>query len=1200
MNQKFKKTLKKAAIATTGVVAFAGTLIGGYMLTPNRTKYINVNVQEREKTLFEKFVERLTKDVGLEKDDLEEEVYLKATFSGLEFGQDFNITYTAEDSNYVNTIAIKDGELDFRLTELSVKGAEFNVDLLVDYNGQQLPVTIGHFDNNVYFGLKDLKMKFSNLNRNTILDKYFLAFYAYANLDLKPMMEDLSTLVNEKLGGLIDGLLNGTSEEENTSKSAEQEKPGFDLSSLLANAPTETHRGEQVVFTLGETEKTDGLLINLVASEDLHLKRVELENLAFGSITINGAIDIDLKPYEEFVCPASGSDYVEVFDYTALTGKVVSLFKEGNQKIGLEFGADLNNVASNVTTEIAKIRGSINIDFDKLLDLRQYQMDKPELPEDYKVVGDLEDVGFNLQLNLIGQHDVEYANLDLVFANGEGYLRFNEQEDEEGNKDAVLKLYFDTETMNWIMNKIPELIDNLSEDENTDSIETLSKFLSEELVDSIKNADFSFILEMIETLRNDREGFELGIALNKLGLGENAELVLEVINDINYFPNYYELSDLITSLNDKGELSEEEEAQLDAAISEFQAQMQGVNNSGLKLDINNIAFGNFTLDASLESAEFSEPEMGQLETYQSTKFIPDVVGQISDFVDTKKTGFEINGSLKDNSGLGISFNGQGCLDNNDDVKEGFGNMTIQEYKYRANSVWATHQLAVNVTNLKSNIFETTDENGKVKRNNQNEALFVYGDPTGSDNVKGKMHLQTFADIFDLIKTFISEEGENPKYTKFLAPITKLLGMSSLGDIIADKDYLHLASNELLKKINITENLEGTNIEVVIAKTLLGLPSDISLNIVLKKNADNKQELHSLVINDLVLSSKENAKKLNLTFELQPYNNGTQNLINKNDTFMNLDGIKTLLALGINTTKVNFYHLTAEAIIRLSGTSLIKPDLKGINFYVYVDGERVKVYGTVDKIPTVPAITIDDLLGVKDMRAEFSFETYADNTDNKVGGTFNIKRYFYDEEKDRHLVGFLKWETTYYDCETVYYYRTDSQNFLDNIATYLISGLLGIKSSIYASALSQEQDASNVEEKPAGNFTNAFTSTGFQENNGTIKLGLNLNELTGINALKELEATITSQNIAYEGSTSGIDVIDTLHATLRINFATIFNINVTLDASVAEAVVSQTQALNRWNAKAQSGFGKLTSVVVPAAYINNPDNPYEYSTRTQRA
>ena len=1222
MNKKLKKLLKRTGIVTTGFLAFAGAVVGGYLITPNRSRLIDVSVQEREKTLFEKFVAKLTKDVGMSEDQEEGEVesYLSAKFAGLTSNEKFNITYKKDkDSTFTNTISINEGEIDFRMSALAMSAIEFNVDLNVDYNGRTLPIVLGHFGNEIYFRLKDMKMKMTDFKLENLSSKYLLAFAAYAGLNSEKIFSDLGTLINDKLGKVFDDLLSGDlsiGKSEAVSNENEETEAGFDFSSLLSTAPAESSRGNDTVFTLGETDKVDGLKINLVAASDLSLKRVELVNLTFGTVSINGAIDVEIKPYDEFVSPALDG-YVEVFDYTSLTGKFLTLLKEGNQKFGLEFGLDLDSVSESTTTEIAKVRGSVNVDFDKLLDLSQYQIyDVPAKPEDYKVVGDFKDVGFNLQLDLIGQNNKEYANLDLVFANGEGYLRFNEQENENGELESVMKLYFDTETMNWIMSKVPELIDGLSQDDGTDTMETLSKFLSEDLVDSINNLDFSFVLDMLKTLRNDAEGFELGLDLSALNIGENAEVVIRVDNDTDYFSNYFDLESLITSLKVKennGTLTEEERETLEAAYAEFESKLGQVNNSGLNVSVKGLAFGSFALEANLETAPYSAPEMGNYQTYQSTKFIPDVVEQVTDFVKTKKTGFSINGSMLDNANLGIRFTGQGCLDNNDEVKEGFGEMHIDQYKYSGSQVWATHDMYVDVTNLAVNIQEqeVEDSEGNLvkKKINNNEALFVYGNPDNENkSVKGKMKLQTFADIFDVIMDFIDQEGDNPKYTKFLAPITKVLGMNTLGSIIESKDYLYFASNNLLKKINIIEKGDhSTEIQIVVNKNMFGmeLPADIAISINTKYNSETeKQELDSLVIKDLILSDKENASKLNLTFTLEDYNNGTQNRIHKGDNFMSLDGIKTLLQLGINTTKVNFYHLTAEALIRLGSTSIIKPDLKGINFYVYVDGVHVKVYGTVDKIPTVVGITIDDLLGTKDMGAEFSFETYDDNSDNKVGGYFNIRRFFKSEDTDTEWHSWKPWDYTthYFHVQDCYHYRCDSETFMDNIAQYLITGLLGIKSSVYLDSLNKENENSS-EYKEAGDFTNCFTDTGFQSykdsnNNDVIKLGLNLNELTGINVLKELEATITSQHINYQGSSTGMDVIGSLHATLRINFATIFNINITLDAAVAEAVVTPSQALTRWNAKANAGFVALTTYSIGNAYYNNPDNPAEYQIKTE--
>ena len=1214
MNAKFKKFLKRAGIVSAGTVAFVGTLVGGYLIAPNRTKYIDVSVKEHEASSFEKFVEKISEDVGMnDNESTSTKKYLHASFDN------FSVSYTVEGSEKVNTINVYGG-VDFRMSAISLSGIEFNVDAVVEYNGETLPITLGHFQNDIYFGLKDMKIKFSEFNEDKLLENYMYAFAYYANLDFPRLLQGLGDIIGDKLGGLIDGLINGSDEE--PQEATQESSSGIDFASLLANGPKEEHSNNLYTFTLGE--EGGDLCIKLITNDDFELQRVDLGSISAGPVTISGCVNIEALPYDSFVSPASGDDYVEVFNYTGLTQKLISLLKEygEHQRLGLQFELDLDNVKDvNSPVDIAKVAGSVNIDFDKLLDLSQYQI----LPENVNptessesVFGDIKDAGFNLQLNLIGQNDIEYANLALVFADGEGYLRFNEQEDGEGNKISVMKLHVDTETMNWLMEEVPELISGLS-DEDSDTLETLSAFLSDELVDSIKDGDYSFILKMIDKLSNDENGFELGVDLSNLGIGEQAYLDLkikndascktveEIIDEILNSPEYQALDAIVESELSTPEQVEEANNAIREMLENALAEAQASNNSGLEIGVTDLAFGNFALNAGLKSTRFSEVDLGNKEDYQSVKFIKDVVEQITDLANTKKTGFDIYGDMKNNEGLGIDFSGHGQLDNNDQVKEGYGNMVINQYKYHANDVWAQHQIAVNVTNLAENVTEYEDAEGNIIRNNQNEALFVYGDPN-ADNVKGKMKLQTFADIFDVIKTFINDYGTDEKYTKFLAPITKLLGMSSIGEIIDSQDYMHLASNELLKEVSVINN--GGGLKIVVNKVLLGLPEDINIEIEFNGNNDEGvQSLKALKIHNLALSDKEDANRLNLTFELKDYDENFQDIIHKNEDYMSLDGIKTLLELGINTTKVNFYHLSASAHVQtILGIDI---ELTGINFYIYVDGVSVKIYGKIDEVPTIPLVTTDVndeiFTGSKLMSTELSFETYEDNNDNKVGGIFNIRRTLKD--KTSKIVATNKFPffktVEYYDCK-VYHYRTDSENFLDQIVDYLLCGVIGIRSSLLNRFLGDSSSSSSSDEAPAGNFANLFTDTGFHcSTTGTgtstvhtIQLGLNLNELTGIDALREVEATITSTRLTYQGNTQGIDILSSLSATLRIHFAV--DINVSFVASMVEAKVLDADALASWNLKGASGLSSMSGNVngvaigTNSAYYNNASNPYTYS------
>ena len=1191
MKEKTKKFWSRTAKVAVTSVTFLGTLVGAYFLVPNRTRTVKIEVKEQEQTAFEKFVAQLTRDVGLEDNGAQNDAnYLHATFDN------FQVAYKVSDESSENYLGVE-GCLDFRMHDLSLSGVEFNLDANINYNNRELPLTLGHFQDTVYFRIKDLKLKYSHNEEFALTDEelinlvisdpdfdlggvsasdlygqpismytqYFLYFKEYAGIDFDNMFEGLGSAVTTKIEALAATLMDGLS---------------LDGMSNLQTSEVQSKATNDWIFTISISEDIN---IVITSDENFKLKRVDLGTIKAGAATISGAINFDFKPYNEFVSPASDDNYVEIFNYSGMLKRFASLLNEDNQKIALAFSADLDEVRNNSATDIAKVNGSINVDIDQLLDLDQYRYGaEPQEPaqnsneneseEESNVILDtLEKVGFNFQLDLIGQNDIEYANLDIAFIDGEGYVRFNEQEDGLGNKSSVMKLKIDTETMNWLVTKLPEVLANLSGDESTDTLETLSSFLNDDVANAIKNYDFSFILDMITTLSNTVDGIELGIDLSSLGIGDDAYVDLKINNNASNM---------------------------------------------LDLDVRNLAFGDFQLDLDLNSADFSAPELGQLDAYESVKFLPDVIEQVATLVDEQKTGFTISGSVLDEEGLGITIeDGLGQFDNGENVKAGYGSLVIKEYKYYANQVWAKHQLAVSVSNLKENISE--DANGK--KNNQNEALFVYGVPGNDDkNIKGKMHLQSFVDIIDIVKTFINGSEENnfedaakddPKFTKFLAPITKLLGMAEIGNIISSKDYMKLASNELLKSVHQFNN--GHGIEVVIGGGMIGLASDLTLRINFKgDNTSEDQSIESIEVVDLRIG-EDNVKHVNFKLGLVDYDNNLVNHVNPNATYMNLDGITTLLQLGINTTKANFYHLSAEALIK-SGWNAINIPLKDINFYIYVDGTHVKVYGKIGSVPlinlVVYGLSSDFKVTTHDisMFSELTFETYDDNDPNRpegddVGGYFNIRRTFVEYDKGISIGSLVikkpSWEYTEHN------FRCTSKNFMDNILEYLICDLIGLKKSIVFSDIIDLDSlgGSDTTPKADGYFANAFTSKteGFKHTVtgsgmstvNTFNLGLNLDVLTGISALKEANITIKSMRAPYGATANGIDVLSSLDAALKVQF--LIELNVTFNASVKEVQFGQSEALSSWNTKCNSKFVEITTANIHGQF-NDPSNPYDHT------
>lgn len=106
-----KKFGKLCAKIGTGFVAFAGTLVGGYVLTPNKVRTVNLSFRQNdddfEETHFQQFVNRISS-------------YPEQGCNGIHADFDnFNISFkTSDEATRTNNINL-DAELDLVIRSLS-------------------------------------------------------------------------------------------------------------------------------------------------------------------------------------------------------------------------------------------------------------------------------------------------------------------------------------------------------------------------------------------------------------------------------------------------------------------------------------------------------------------------------------------------------------------------------------------------------------------------------------------------------------------------------------------------------------------------------------------------------------------------------------------------------------------------------------------------------------------------------------------------------------------------------------------------------------------------------------------------------------------------------------------------------------------------------------------------------------------------
>ena len=1176
---KFKKFLKVTGKVGAGFLAFAGTLVGGYLLTPNREKILSIVTEEAKKSPFEMFVDKLKNDVGMRDEDKPEDVpeekvehFLKADFNNV------YLNYKVENNDNLNTLKVN-GELDFRMAALI--DIDFNLDLDLDYNGKHFPLDLGFFNNELYFGLKDLRLKctvdsFDEENPENILAtiKDVLG-EDNSGFDFEAMIGDVEQYITKfmKSDFSLDTITSlFVTDDGDKDVKAEKPQTSFSIDTQGQVDPSTGDIHFPISVSMTKEGKTESINIDIVSDSDYTIKKVDLGENSIMGINFGGSIDFTIAELSEYVSPAQRINpktnqpynYIEMFHYSGWIRKLANFFsKDDNQKFGLNFNADLDYNKYNVnpdtkeetyvsTKNVLNVEGSINVDLSELLDLEKYynraakeaEEAQEENNEPIDIKADIQEfinnvkekTGFNFQLKLNQIADnvkTTYANLVLSFQNdGNAYLIYNEDEDQNGQLEAVMKVVIDTETTNKIVEKIPALINAISGDSEDKSLSSLLSFLDgTEVKSAIEKGDYSFILDILENLSNDDHAIYLGLNLGGLNIGEDARVDLT----------------------------------LDSSASES-AHVLNLSASG-------ISFGKYDLALNANSGAFNPTrkiEASEANSFDKITFVPSVLDQVTELVQEQKTGFAVTASVRDSKNLGIEVSGTGKFDNHEGVKAGFGNLTIDQYQYDPNKIWCKHNIALDVDNS----VEYDKEVG-----NLNEVMFHYSTSVSDGVLRGKVKIQSVIDIVNLIKDFINTNENNPKFTKFIEPITSLLGVSELTNIISEKDFVRLAGKDVVKKIAQFDN--GKGLEIVVGGSLLGLGGDLNLKInFVGDNTSEDRRIESISINNLVLGKAEGEndgrKYINLTISLLDYDSASiqaSTIDRVNETFLPLDGIKTLLQMGINTTDLNYFHL--KGTVDLNILSVINPTLT-VEAFVKIVNERVWVYGKITGMPIVPAIPIvigevsEDyqyyLFYKQELISEFTFVTYEDNTDNKVGGYFDIKRTI-------NKVGSI---TGKVDSSTIKHYRATSDYFLDNIGDYLLGNLLGLSDN----AINKIGKLTTKEgEKAPGDYANLFVgSNGFTctgSDTHTISAAINLGGLTNVEELNQLNVTITGAK--YNDK----EVIGSLHVDTKITVW--INIHISADFTIENVINPNVN--DTWDKKANTAFNNIYGVNF-TAQVNN--------------
>ena len=969
----------------------------------------------------------------------------------------FTVTYPSKDKLSDNVIKV-DGDLNVVMRALD--DLDLSVDLTVSYNNKPIDLALGLVDKDVYFALEDLRIKSTYDSSIDLLNYIYDCFFDDEIDGSLGIKFDFESLINMIVGKIDMGSL--------------------DVSALSI---VEKDAGDNVNVDLKIKDIALGLVIR---KEDLALLKVDLGDLKLGDIAIKGAISFNtinkVLKLDDPLYPKQRGEFVEVISYIGWVDDLKELFQ--TRRMGLDLNANIKLIDEGQKTLLADISSKVDLDCANVFDFNNLDLDNvfSQIADgtfDSKTLFNLDNLEFGVDLVTKGQKDEVYANMNLSYFGQTAYLTLNENEN-----DAVMRAKISMDTLNTILDRVPNLMDAIDGIKNKDVPENEIKEASDdifdfvtssELITGIKNNDYSGIIDMIKNISNDSKKIYVDIDLSKLGLGTTSELNLV----------------------------------LDSS--------RPANKKVLSLDVKNVVVADkVEINLGVNTSEFSGDRLAQIKAkkdlFDDLAFVPGIISQTSELLNEKRGKLTISGSIMDENNEGLTISGAAQYDANDNI--GYGSINLRQFSSEIvnSNKYIDHKIDFDINN-----------NGEVA--SDKNAYFVY-----NKDLKAKVTLQTFVDIIDLGKDLLNSDDE--RFTKFKDLLGDSLMGGALNDILDSKDYLALAKASYIKSVK-QENF-GNTIRVVVSGSLMGMDSDINLCINLKDTAEGEKHLAGISLSGLKLSEKE----INISLGLEDFDTSFVSPVNKNQNFMDFSQVKVLLDFGINTTKINYYHLTAKASVKLSVLTMADVDL---DFHIHVDGKKTRVYGAVPKVPWLSDIASNHLATSK-VNTEFVFEPTED-----VGGIFHIVR-----NEDRLI---LK--------DTVTYYRSDSDNFVENILQYLLCDMLDIKSSISDSITNSSVSTDKARDP---NYAKMFVGDGFKySKSGTINtwnIGLDLGEIVGNDTLGELKLKLQGKDLEESGVFT--------NATVELGIASVLTINADIK------LVDPDFDVETWPSSIESKYNKVLS------------------------
>ena len=369
------------------------------------------------------------------------------------------------------------------------------------------------------------------------------------------------------------------------------------------------------------------------------------------------------------------------------------------------------------------------------------------------------------------------------------------------------------------------------------------------------------------------------------------------------------------------------------------------------------------------------------------------IRSIGELANQTQFGISLTGTVQNiNKEDALTIDGDLQFDLNNNSGEGklsIVDRSDKTYVTETEEIYPTHNIEINVDN----------EDMKFK---YNEGMY------------GKFTITTLQDLITLISSFL--ESDNPIMLLLQDRLIIPDLSSSIISRIMNGEF-ELLFNDYIKKLYADESI----IDIIISKDLLGIDGDLELVIGL----DETQNLKYINIPNFTLGEQV----INFEATLVSYNDEYQKLPAETEVkYFDFSEIQILLALGLDTAEISYFHLVGELnlpmkLLSIFDLSNICKDI-GLEIEIFNDMSDLstRVNAKLTNIPAITGINSSLFSGEKGK----TLEVYYDNEFIY----FNRIEHFKKQDKS-------------YTCKV----GTDEIMENNNIIRYLLGFGLGLSDSI---------------------------------------------------------------------------------------------------------------------------------------------------------